>query len=167
MIPLVGLYHAQASGPRLTVTGEVLERHSYRVEELRQNFAGEIKEIEFNEKGKTGRAHAFPLASLVAAAHPRLDLLRKNAEYSLAVVAIGADGYSAVFSAAELSKALGRGNVWVALDWNGADLTGGDTPVRLIVTDDAKPSRWVHGVRTLRVVNLAPKGHGPAPEKHS
>lgn len=151
--------------PRLTVEGNVAHRRSYTVEQLRAEFAKETQEVSFDEKGQPGHAHAFPLAALLRAAEPSLDPLRKHADFSLAVVTLAPDGYSAVFSGAELSKELGKGSVWVALDWNGAPLQGADAPVRLIVTDDAKPSRWVHGVRTIRVVNLAPKGHGPAPEK--
>lgn len=80
--------------------------------------------------------------------------------------AFGEDGYAATFGMGDLTPDLGH-EVWAALDWNDRPLPPADGPLRLIVPGDAKPARWVHAVRTLRLVDLAPRKVKVAEEARS
>lgn len=153
---------APKAEPRLAVTGDVANRMALTNAELRTRFASEIKDVAFTLKGTPGHAHAIPLLSIVKAAAPKVNPKRKHGDLALAVEVEGEDGYSATFGAGDLDDGLGH-PVWAALDWNDAPLAPEDGPVRLIVPGDAKPARWVHAVRAIRVVDLAPRKVKPAP----
>ena len=84
---------------------------------------------------------------------PKADPKTKNRLLRLCVVAASDDGYAVTFSLAELIADAGDRPVWVAVDADGQPLAGRDAPVKLIVPDDNKPGRWVHGVTTITVVD--------------
>lgn len=75
---------------------------------------------------------------------------RKNDQLDFAVVATGADGYSAAVSYGEISPDFGNRGVLVALSEDGKPL---DRP-RLVVPGDVKGGRYVSGLTELRVVRL-------------
>lgn len=163
VVPAVG---RPSDEPRLAVTGDVARQTSLTNAELRTRFASEIKDVAFTLKGEAGHAHAILLLSIVKAAMPKVNPKRKHGDLALAVEVEGADGYAATFGAGDLDDGLGH-PVWAALDWNDGPLKPEDGPVRLIVPGDTKPARWVHAVRTLRVVDLAPRKVKPAPADHA
>ena len=71
-------------------------------------------------------------------------------DFRLFVVATGADGYEVVFSGGELTPDVHAGTVLVADAMQGKAL-GADGPLRLIVTGEERPARWVRNLASLRV----------------
>lgn len=155
---LLSVLFSGQTAPKLSVRGDVARTLNLTNAELTTRFASSVREVSFNLKGEAGKAHVLPLSTLLDAAGMKVDPKRKNSALAFVIVAMAADGYTVTFSAGELIPDVGKREVWVALDWNSKPLADDDAPVRLIVPGDEKPSRWVHGVRTLKVVNLLPKG---------
>jgi hypothetical protein len=87
---------------------------------------------------------------------PKADPRTRHRELRMTVTARASDGYAVVFSLAELLPDIGHRAVWLALDEDGAVLPDRDAPIKLIVPDDAKPARWVHGVEKLSVDDVEP-----------
>lgn len=106
--------------------------------------------------GRSARYHGVSLATLLAAARVTpIDSLRGRALRRV-VVASAADGYVAVFSAAELDRSLGARAILVADRENGAALPAGDGPLRLVVPTDGRPARWVRQLVALTIVEVSP-----------
>jgi hypothetical protein len=78
----------------------------------------------------------------------------KNPQMRQVVLVRGRDGYAVVFSMAEVLPMVGNRAVWVALDEDGAPLDDSAGPVRLIVPDDQMPSRGVHQVDSIEIIDL-------------
>ena len=60
---------------------------------------------------------------------------------------------SATFSAAELLPDIGNHAAWLEIDEDGKPLSETNAPMSLLVPDDIKPARWVHGVGTITVLD--------------
>jgi hypothetical protein len=101
------------------------------------------------------RYRAVRLSDLLAAAGAPLDSL-KVGRAAWVVAAIARDGYSVVFSAAELDSTLGPTRAWLAFERDAGPLVVDDGPFRLVVPTDAKASRSSRQVTTLRVVDVLP-----------
>ena len=69
------------------------------------------------------------------------------------VVAGAADKYGVVFAIAELSDEFSERRVIVADKVNGGPISGGDGPLRIIVSDEKKHARWVRNVTSLTIRN--------------
>lgn len=156
---------AAAADPRpadVSVTGPGAAKPGHwSVERIKADFAAEVKEVSYVSHGRKQTSHAVPLLSLLKAAgvptgvgtDPKADPKVKNRALRLAVTCASDDGYAATFSLGELLAEGGDRAVWVAVDADGKPLAGRDVPVKLIVPDDNKPGRWVHGVTTITVVD--------------
>lgn len=79
----------------------------------------------------------------------------KRAGLRQAVLARSPDGFRAVFSLGELAPGVGATRAYVAWAMDGKPLDAEFGALRLAVPTDAEPSRGVHDVRTLRVIDLA------------
>jgi hypothetical protein len=121
---------------------------------MRADFASDAKTINYTLKTVNHTALAVPLLSLVNAAEPKLDARIKNDQLRFAVLIEGRDGYTAVIALAELMPNNGNRDAWVALDMDGKPLSDIDSPANLIVPADQKPERWVHGIKTIRIVDV-------------
>ncbi len=67
------------------------------------------------------------------------------------VVAIGADGYKAVFSLAEVDPSFHPGDVLVVDTMNGKALDVRTGPLRLVSTEDKRPARGVRNLVSVEV----------------
>ena len=72
----------------------------------------------------------------------------------LYVVAVGSDGYEAVYSIGEATPDVGASTIIVADSENGKPLSA-DGPLKLIGTGDKRPARWV---RNLVAINVQSAG---------
>lgn len=70
------------------------------------------------------------------------------------VTVVGADGYRVVFALSELDPSIGARRAIVADRQDGVALAAPAGPHRLIVEQDARPTRWVRGVVRLEVSDL-------------
>lgn len=138
----------------ISVSGAVAKPGAWSVARLMRELAAEIRPLEYPVKEEKRRAKCVPLYAVVKASEPRLNPKAKNHFLAFAVFVRAADGYTACFSGSELmADAVGKGGIWIALDRNGQPIPGDDGPVELIVPGDTKPSRWVHGISRILVVD--------------
>ena len=91
------------------------------------------------------------LIDVVTPAFPDVDESTKHPLLSVAILAIGADGYTAAVSWAEIAPDLTATPVLVAYTEDGQPL---DRP-RLVVPGDLEGARYVSSLTELRLVNLA------------
>ena len=82
--------------------------------------------------------------------------VQQNPTLSMYVLATGADGYQVLFSVAELDPAVGGRRALVAhtVDGNRLDASAVG-PFRLVVPEDARPSRAVFRLVSLQVKTAA------------
>ncbi len=142
-----------ARSESLRVSGAVEKPGEWTTARLTKEFAGDLKTVSYTRKGVKGEARCLPLIAFLEAARPRVNPKIKN--HTLAFVAFvrGGDGYTAAFSLGELLPQYGKRSVWLALEENGKPLGDREAPVALLSPDDGKPSRWVHGVASIAVVD--------------
>lgn len=67
------------------------------------------------------------------------------------VTAVGADGYTVSFGLAELEPTLSGRRAIVAWHRDGAAMPAGESPLRLVIEGDTRPSRSVRELIALRV----------------
>ncbi|HUA91546.1 MAG TPA: molybdopterin-dependent oxidoreductase [Terracidiphilus sp.] len=90
---------------------------------------------------------------------PLIDLLTKlgvpdkprGKQFRLYVVASGADGYEVVYSLGEVTPDVHDGTVLVADSQDGKPL-GDDGPLKMVVTGEKRPARWVRNLAAIRVL---------------
>lgn len=89
-----------------------------------------------------------PLASLLAQVNAPLGKDLRGKAMTNYIIATGSDGYSVVFSLAEVDPGFHEGQVLVADMRNGQPLANSG-PFQLIVSDDKRPARWVHNLESI------------------
>ena len=82
------------------------------------------------------------------------DSLRGSA-LARVLVLVGADGYRATLTLADLDPSLGARRAWLVDREDGAPLTPARLPRRVIVEGDQRASRWVTQLVRIEVVDLA------------
>lgn len=156
-IVLLALPAARADEPKapesIALTGAVEKAGDWTGESLAKEFAADVKEISYTLKGQSAKARVIPLAKLVMAARPKVDPKQKNHLIAFAVVIRAKDGYAASFSMGELLPEFAGAEIYLALDRDGGPLPERERPVSLLVVGDKKPSRWVHGIQTVTVID--------------
>jgi hypothetical protein len=135
------------------VTGAIEKPAEWTAETLAKEFAGEVKVVSYTVKEQSAKAKVVPLAKVIAAAKPKLDPKQKNHAIAFCVVVRGTDGYAATFSWGELMPEFGGAAVYLALDRDGGPLPENQRPMSLLLVGDKKPSRWVHGIATITVID--------------
>lgn len=78
----------------------------------------------------------------------------KRKGWRMAVVATAGDGFGAAFSCAELFETMGPTRALVVWKVDGKPLPPERGPLRLVVPTDKEPSRSLHDLRKLEVVDL-------------
>jgi DMSO/TMAO reductase YedYZ molybdopterin-dependent catalytic subunit len=145
---------ATASGTALVIKGAVKQEVSLALADLKA-----LPRTKLSAKGHDGAMHEYegvPLQALLAKAGvPAAGDLRGKS-MALFVVAQGGDGYSAVFSLAELDADFAAESVLVADTADGKELGADQGPLRLVVPGDKRQGRWVRMFKTIVVANAAP-----------
>lgn len=104
--------------------------------------------------GAGAQSHTYTgcdVDAVIAASDPLVDAAAKHPSLAIAILATGADGYSAALSWGDISPSLAPRPALVAYSEDGASL---DQP-RLVVPSDLEGARYVSDLTQLRVVNLA------------
>ncbi|HUB25388.1 MAG TPA: hypothetical protein VL992_08150 [Tepidisphaeraceae bacterium] len=164
---------ARAQSDSIAVTGEVDHPGSFSVSDLKSQFASDLKTIQISRRGQQHSADVVPLLSLLKAAGIKMDLkmgpsvppTEKNYALRLVVIVTGRDGYAAAFALAELLPQFGNHPVWLELAEDGNALPDRDQPMDLVVPDDVKPGRWVHGIGTITILNATTATTQPSNSK--
>lgn len=144
-----------ASGPALVVSGDVPTPLSLSLDDLRQ-MPHKTLTVTNSHNHKRETYEGVPLAELLKRAGlPQGESLRGAAMTSY-VIAEGADGYRALFAAAELDSSFQDSDVIVADTLDGAPIGAGEGPLKLVAPHDKRPARWVRMLRTL-MIGKAPR----------
>jgi len=139
-----------ASGVALVVTGDVLAPLSLSLDDLR-HMPRKTLAVMNSHNGKQETYEGVPLAELwKRAGLPQGEKLR-GAAMTTYVIAEGADGYGALFAAAELDSSFQDSDVIVADTMDGAPLGSGEGPLKLVAPHDKRPGRWVRMLRSLTI----------------
>jgi hypothetical protein len=146
-----------------TVTGDVQATTTWDGAKIQHEHAADIQTVQYTLKGASHSSHCVPLLTLIDDAKPNVNPHIKHHDLQFTVQVQGFDGYTVAFSMAELLPAIGNRKVWVALDEDGAPLKEEGGALEIIVPDDVKPARWVHGITVVTVVDGAKLS--PAPSK--
>jgi DMSO/TMAO reductase YedYZ molybdopterin-dependent catalytic subunit len=155
----------------ITIGGSVEKPGDWTVARLKTDLAADISPISYtSHDGTKHSSNAVPLLALLKASgvqtqlkpDPKADPRLKHHELRQVVVVQGRDGYVATFSLAELLGELGNRPAWLAFDIDGGPLPASDGPIKLIVPDDQKPARWVHGIQIISVIDVTPPTTRPA-----
>jgi DMSO/TMAO reductase YedYZ molybdopterin-dependent catalytic subunit len=142
---------SKLDGARLVVTGDVANPLSLSLTDLGA-FPRQILKVTNEHDGKQEIYEGALLADILKRAGvPQGSELRGPA-LATHVRADAEDGYSVVFSLAELDSGIGDSGVLVADTLNGEPIPDKLGPLRLIVPHDKRPARWVRMLRTITVV---------------
>jgi DMSO/TMAO reductase YedYZ molybdopterin-dependent catalytic subunit len=141
---------AAASGAALVITGDVPTPLSLSLGDLR-HMPRKTLTVRNSHNGKQEIYEGVPLAELwERAGLPQGEKLR-GAAMATYVIAEGADGYRALYSAAELDSSFQDSDVIVADTMDGAPLGAGEGPLKLVAPHDKRPARWVRTLRSLTI----------------
>lgn len=139
-----------ASGPALAVNGDVTTPLSLSLDDLRQ-MPRKMLTVMNSHNHKQETYEGVPLAELLKrAGMPQGESLR-GAAMTTYVIAEGADGYRALFAAAELDSSYQDSDVIVADTLDGAPLDAREGPLKLVAPHDKRPARWVRTLRSITV----------------
>jgi hypothetical protein len=154
------------------IQGTGVTASDWSADQIQSQLASDIQSIQYKSKGADHTFTCVPLISLLKAAgvettmvmNPKADPKTKNPLMRRVIIVTGRDGYTVVFSMAEVMPMVGKRAVWVAVQEDGKPLANSDGPVRLIVPEDGMPARGVHEVATIDVEQLsAPTTQPTAP----
>lgn len=145
------------------VGGVVSSPASFTVDQLKRQFAASLAQVHYTLKGKDHVSTCVALLDIIKASggqtavkeDPTADPKTKNMPLRSAVVVQGSDGYSVVLSLPELMPAFGNEKAYLAIDEDGLPIMDREGPVRLIIPADSKPGRWVRGVSSVSIVDMA------------
>ena len=146
------------------ISGDVAQTSDWTLAQMKEKFASEIKLIQYSSHGQKHVSNCIPLLSVLKAAgvsteakmDPAAKPTAKNRPLHIAVWIQGRDGYSVVFGLGELIPEFGNRAGWLALDADGKPLPDAEGPVKLVLPEDVKPGRWVHGVAEIIIEDHAP-----------
>jgi hypothetical protein len=160
---------AFADPAAIHISGAVAQPSDWMANQLKTQFASQIKSIEYQSHGQKHTSNAVPLLALLKSAgvavdlkeDPKADPKTKNAALRLIVIVRGTDGYTVALSLADILPDIGNGQAWLALDADGAPLRANETPAKLVLPSDVKPGRWVRGIASISVVDVNVLGAQP------
>jgi DMSO/TMAO reductase YedYZ molybdopterin-dependent catalytic subunit len=105
--------------------------------------------------GKEETYQGVPLAEILKRAGVPQGSALRGAALATYVRAEGEDGYSVVFSLAELDTGIQDSDVLVADTMDGGPIPEKIGPLRLIAPHEKRPARWVRMLRSITVVKAA------------
>lgn len=158
---------AQESAGTISIKGDIKNPSQWSVEQLKAQFADEIKEVKFMDalsqwKEKTGLG--IPLYSVIKAAEPMIEKETKwtnrdrkdsklHSYMTFFVILESGDSFRAFFSLAEMMPEFNPSNVYLIWSKDGEPLTGKDAPLRLVNADDKYPDRGIYAIKNIILVD--------------
>jgi hypothetical protein len=160
---LVLTTRADSQTDGVSVAGAVDKPGDWTIARLKSDLPKDVQQIEFTRHGQKHVATVAPLLKVLEAAGIKTELkmgptmapTQKNYPLRLVVVVSGRDGYTSTFSLAELLPDFGNHPAWLEIDEDGKPLPPNYGPLSLLVPDDVKPGRWVHGVGAITVLDAS------------
>jgi hypothetical protein len=110
----------------------------------------------FNAHSKAQEQYAgVPLVDLLSKAGVPLGESVRGKLFLVGVVATGTDGYSVLYSLAEVDPGIHTGDVIVADTVDGQKL-GKDGAFKMVSSEEHRPARWVRNLTSISVVKVEP-----------
>jgi DMSO/TMAO reductase YedYZ molybdopterin-dependent catalytic subunit len=145
---------AKLDAARLIVGGDVAKPLSLSLQDL-SGYPRKIVKVMNEHEGKEETYQGVPLAEILKRAGVPQGSDLRGASLATYVRAEGADGYSVVFSLAELDSGVQDSDVLVADTLNGEPIPDRLGPLRLVVPHEKRPARWVRMLRSITVVKVS------------
>ena len=156
LISLNCLY-ALDPGATLSIQGDIQKPVQWSIEQLKEQFADQIQEVEFRGTIATG----IPLLSVIKAVVPKV---RKETKWTLKdemhrnmvflVILEAKDSYKVFFTLTELMPEFGDAPAWLVWELNGEPLTDVMAPLYLVSSTDNWPDRGIYGIMKITVADL-------------
>lgn len=160
---LLPVFSAAQNPPALHITGEGIARTEISAADLAQMSRLAV-DVQNSHNGQMEHYEGVRISDLLAkAGAPLGDKLRGKAMATY-IQAIASDGYSVVYSLAELDPAFHENQSIVADRLNGKPLDAKEGPLKAVIPGDKRPARWIRMLTELKVENVAP-ANAPAPMK--
>jgi DMSO/TMAO reductase YedYZ molybdopterin-dependent catalytic subunit len=144
---------SKPSGAQLTVGGDVPTPLSLSLVDL-SGYPRKILKVMNEHEGKEETYQGVPLAEILKRAGVPQGSDLRGAALTTYVRADGADGYSVIFSLAELDSGVQDSDVLVADTLNGGPIPDKLGPLRLVVPHEKRPVRWVRMLRSITVMKV-------------
>jgi len=156
---LLSLNYVFAQEPEgtLSIQGDIQKPAQWSIEQLKEQFADQIQEVEFRGKTATG----IPLLSVIKAVEPKVaietkwtlkDEMHRNMVFL--VILEAKDSYKVYFTLTELMPEFGDASAWLIWDIDGKPLTGEAAPLFLVFATDKWPDRGIYGIMKITLVDL-------------
>jgi DMSO/TMAO reductase YedYZ molybdopterin-dependent catalytic subunit len=139
----------------LRVTGNVATPLSLSVNDLKALPRKTLKVVNRHENKEETYEGVALQELLRRAGVPQNEKLRGSAMATY-VLAQAADGYTVLFSLAELDSDFQDSEVVVADTMNGSPLGEKQGPFKMVAPHDKRPARWIRMLQCLTVVNVVP-----------
>jgi hypothetical protein len=146
--------------PAIAIVGDLVKNVSLSVKELEALGPGPVV-VDWSDKAGPHKVKGVRLDQLLlhvgfteGPMGPQADPKLKHSGLRAVVVATAADGFVAVFSLGELLETLGPTAALVVWEIDGHPLAPTTGPFRIVVVTDKKPSRSLHQLTSLRVVEF-------------
>ena len=147
---------AQTSAPALTIDGEVAKPMKLSLADI-----AKLPHKTVQAKGHDGKVNTYegvPLFDLLTSAGVPSGEQMRGPNLSLFLLVSGADNYHAVFALQELDPAYTDKVVILADKIDGRPFAPEQGPLRIVVPDEKRQSRWVRQVITLTIMRAKPAG---------
>lgn len=155
------VFSVAQNSPALRITGEGITRTEISAADLAQMPRLTV-DVQNSHNGQMEHYEGVRISDLLAkAGAPLGDKLRGKAMATY-IEGIASDGYSVVYSLAELDPAFHENQSIVADRLNGKPLDAKEGPFKVVVPGDKRPARWIRMLTELKVENVAP-ANAPAP----
>lgn len=152
ILPTSAQESAPAASAVLSVAGEIAKARAWTLSDL-----AALPRVEVTATEKDGTVSTFQgvaLAEILKACGTPFGELLKGPALGLAVSVIGADGYKAIFSLAEIDPAMNARQIVLADHLNGAEIPAAAGPLRLVIPEEKRRARWVRQVIRLEIVRV-------------
>ncbi|HXA76101.1 MAG TPA: molybdopterin-dependent oxidoreductase [Candidatus Acidoferrales bacterium] len=141
-------------GALLSVGGDVQTPLSLSLADL-SAFPRKTLKVMNEHAGKEETYQGVPLAEILKRAGVPQGSVLRGAALATYVRAEGEDGYSVIFSLAELDVGIQDSDVMVADTMDGGPIADKLGPLRLVAPHEKRPARWVRMLRSITVVKVS------------
>ena len=140
---------ASAEDAALRVNGAVAKQLSLSAADLAAMPHQSIKVTD--DKGTTALYEGTPVLEILKRAGAPLGKELRGRNMAMCVLAVGSDGYEAVFALPEIDPGFSDQVILVADRRDGQRLNSIEGPLRLVVPRELRHARWVRNLTTLKV----------------
>src|SRR6516225_2734111 len=141
---------------QLRIAGDVATPLTLSVSDLKSLPRKTVKVLNPHEKKEETYEGVAVQELLHRAGVPQSEKLRGPAMATY-VLAEAADGYSVLYSLAELDSDFQDSEVIVADTMNGSPLGEKQGPFKMVAPHDKRPARWIRMLKSLTVVTVVPQ----------